>query len=75
MKIDIYADGVWAGSGRLVGGVIVDCSAILGGSQDSAEAIFDRIEEEIDLGDDSVARDGDGIMIDGVSYTWYCQSE
>jgi hypothetical protein len=69
-KITIYADGVWAGEGKLMGGTIEDCAAILGGSQDAAEAIYERIEDEIAAGDESEARDGDGITIDGVSYSW-----
>lgn len=69
-KISILANGIWAGDGYLVGGIIEDCAAILGGSQDAAEAIYERIEDEIAEGDDSEARDGDGIIIDGIRYTW-----
>lgn len=69
-KITIYADNVFAGTGRLVGGIIEDCPAILGGSQDACEKIYEAIEDAIADGDESEARDGDGIKIDGVSYSW-----
>lgn len=69
-KISIYANGVWAGEGRFLGGKIVDCPAVLGGSQDASDEIYESIEDAIAAGDESDARDGDGIMIDGVSYSW-----
>jgi len=61
--INIYADHVWAGRGILRDGIIEDCPAILGGSQDACEAIYSAIEERI-------AEDMDDYTVDGVLYTW-----
>jgi hypothetical protein len=65
--ITIYADNVWAGNGRLVGGSIVDCAAILGGTQDAADSIYEAIEETIADGDDQ-------LTVDDVCYTWVIES-
>lgn len=61
--IEILADRVWAGKGKLVNGVIEDCAAILGGSQDAAEAAYEEIERAIEDGRDVA-------IVDGVRYTW-----
>ena len=65
--ISIFRDDMWAGDGRLEGGSIVDCPAILGRDQDDAEDCYEAIEDAIESGDDSVIRD-DGI------YTWVIKS-
>jgi hypothetical protein len=63
-RINICADHVWAGEGKLTqDGIIEDCPAIFGGSQDAAESIYDVIQDCIEDGEDS-------ITVDGVLYTW-----
>lgn len=73
MKIEIYRDGVWAGTGRLDSdGEIVDCSAVLGPNQDASDETYEAIQDSIDsepqdegryLGQGSIERP------DGV-YSW-----
>ena len=60
--ITIFADHVYAGQGFLSGGSI-ECDAILGGSQDACEPIYDAIEE-------AIADEDDSVEVDGVEYTW-----
>lgn len=62
-RISIYADDVWAGDGRLSNGHIEDCAAILGGDQDTAEEIYEAIEEAIAANESEYVRDD-------VAYTW-----
>ena len=62
-KISITADGVWAGDGVMRDGHVEDCSAILGGSQDDADRIYEAIDDAIASSDNSVS---DG----GVLYEW-----
>ena len=74
-EISIDADGIWAGSGiydhneseATVSGSIRDCAAILGGSQDKAEEIYEAIEDAIS--DTDTPADGK-IEVDGVTYGW-----
>lgn len=51
LPVSIDIDGAWAGSGRLVARrdeySIVDCAAVLGGSQDSADEIYVLLDEAI----------------------------
>jgi hypothetical protein len=65
--ISISADGIWAGSGIYEDGNIRDCAAILGGSQDDAETIYEMIEDAITEMD--APADGE-IEADGVTYSW-----
>lgn len=70
--ISISADNIWSGDGiydHTPGeiGSIRDCAAILGGDQESAEAIYSAIEDEIS----NMAEPADGeITMDGVTYAW-----
>lgn len=59
--ISISENGVWAGNGALVDGVIEDCPAVLGRDQDMSEAAYAAIEQAIAAGN-SRASIGD--------YTW-----
>jgi len=61
MKISIAENGIWAGTGVLRDGIIEDCPAILGDSQDMAEKVYEAIEDAIDNDESSVTM-GD--------YTW-----
>jgi hypothetical protein len=61
--ISISVDGVWGGTGWLNDGVIEDCAAVLGGSQDESDRIYESIEEAIADGAKSL-QDGD------VCYSW-----
>lgn len=61
--ISISRDGIWAGNGRLVDGIIEDCSAILGADQDASDETYEAIQDAIQDGDESVQRQ------DG-RYTW-----
>lgn len=73
--ISISANGIWAGDGKYdhrdngqtVTGSIRDCSAILGGTQDKAEEIYEAIEDAITEMDSP--NDGK-LEIDGVIYDW-----
>lgn len=48
-RIDISRNGVWAGTGRIDGdGEIVDCSAVLGDTQDASDATYEAIQDAID---------------------------
>jgi hypothetical protein len=67
MKIEIFADDVWAGEGRLVDGVIVDCPAVLGGSQDTSDEIYELIQDTIEEGDDLE------VDYEGVTYSWFLE--
>lgn len=74
-RISICSNNIWAGdgtydhrdNGHSVSGSIRDCSAILGGTQDSAELVYAAIEDAITEMD--VPADG-SVSIDGVKYTW-----
>jgi hypothetical protein len=61
--ISIAVDGVWAGSGVLRDGEIADCAAVLGGSQEESDRIYDAIQSAIEDGDDSMDDEGK-------TYTW-----
>jgi hypothetical protein len=52
--ISISVDGVWAGSGKLIDGVISDCGAQFGDDQDESENVYELIEEAIEEGKDSL---------------------
>ncbi len=56
--ISISRDGVWAGNGAVVDGIIQDCAAILGANQDASEETYEAIEQQIadDKTDGSVSR-------------------
>lgn len=62
-SITIFADHVWAGQGCLSDGSVTDCPAVLGGSQNACEIIYDLIDEAIADGKSSIA-------YDGVRYDW-----
>lgn len=57
--ISISRNGIWAGDGiydhtdtpDVVAGNIRDCSAVLGGDQETAEKIYEAIEDAITEGD------------------------
>ncbi len=74
-NISITADNVWAGNGiydhtnngDTVSGNIRDCAAVLGGSQDKAEEIYEAIEDAITDMDEPA--DGQ-LENDGVTYAW-----
>lgn len=60
-EISISVDGVWAGSGRVVDGYIVDCGAVLAGGQDESDDVYDLIEEAIGEGlDHQIIEHADG---------------
>jgi hypothetical protein len=62
--IQIYRDGVWAGTGAIdEDNVISDCGAVLGNNQDESDATYDAITDAIDNDEESVKRP-DGL------YTW-----
>ena len=52
--ICISQDNVWAGSGKLTEGIISDCGAQFGADQDESENVYERIEEAIEEGKDSL---------------------
>ena len=52
--ISIAMDGVWAGSGKLVDGIIEDCGAQFCDDQDESENVYELIEEAIAEGKDSL---------------------
>lgn len=52
--ISISVDGVWAGDGKLIDGVISDCGAQFGDDQDESENVYELIEEAIEEGKDSL---------------------
>src|SRR5690606_24342370 len=63
-KIDIYRDGIWAGTGVISwAGRIEDCAAELGSDAEASEETYDLIEDAIENGDDYLDRP------DG-RYTW-----
>lgn len=62
-RISIYRDNVWAGDGRLAGGEITDCPAVLGADQDESEAVYELIQDAIEADEDSVE-------VHGHEYTW-----
>jgi hypothetical protein len=52
--IEIACDGVWAGSGKLVDGIIEDCGAQFCDDNDESLECYDLIESAIAKGRDSV---------------------
>jgi len=48
--ISIYENGVWSGDGRLAGGYIEDCQAVLGDDRYKTEEAYQAIEDAIDAG-------------------------
>lgn len=67
--ISISQDNVWAGSGKLIDGIISDCGAQFGADQDESEEVYEMIEEAIEDGKDSLKvelSDRD----DAVTITW-----
>lgn len=65
--ISISQDHVWAGSGKLIDGVISDCGAQFCDDNDRSLEIYDLIEAAISHGKDSMT-----VGIDGESHrlTW-----
>lgn len=67
--IQIAVDGVWAGNGKLIDGIISDCGAQFGANQAESEGVYELIEDAIESGDDSLRvelSDRD----DAVQITW-----
>ena len=71
-RIEIWQDGVWAGTGLVRNGTIFDADAYLGPeglpydtgeAQDASDEAYDAIEYAIIAGDGSVE-------VDGIEYTW-----
>lgn len=58
--ITISLDRVWAGSGKLIDGIISDCGAQLGADQDESEVVYEMIEEAIEDGKDSMTIEIEG---------------
>jgi len=52
--IEIAVDNVWAGSGKLRGGEIVDCGAKFCDDNRQSDSVYASIEDAIDSGKDSV---------------------
>lgn len=52
--ISLAVDGIWAGSGKLIGGVIRDCGAVFAGDQSESENVYELIEEAIADGKQSL---------------------
>lgn len=63
ISISISENGIWAGDGNLNEGRIEDCPAILGGDQDTADAVYEAIESAIAEGESTVE-------VGGKSYSW-----
>lgn len=63
-KISIYRDGVWAGDGTIDEDGI-ECSAVLGATQDASEETYAAIDWAYSCGD----RSGSVVRPDG-EYTW-----
>ena len=53
-RISIFQDQVWAGSGKLIDGIISDCGAQFCDDQDESENVYEMIEEAIEEGRDSL---------------------
>ena len=53
-QISISVDGIWAGSGKLENGQIVDCGAQFCNDTDESEEIYEMIEVAIANGKSSV---------------------
>lgn len=53
-QISISVDEIWAGSGRLENGQIVDCAAQFCSDADESEEIYEMIEQAIAEGKESV---------------------
>lgn len=67
--VAIYADGVWAGSGKLrkaeVGYVIEDCPAVL------SDNVYEAIEASIDDSVEAMRAQQDGeVTVADVTYSW-----
>jgi hypothetical protein len=67
--ISISVDNVWAGSGKLIDGIISDCGAQFGADQDESENVYELIEEAIEEGKDSLKVDLSD-RDDAVAITW-----
>ena len=52
--ISLAVDGIWAGSGKLIGGNIRDCGAVFCDDQDESETVYEMIEEAIAAGKQSL---------------------
>ena len=52
--IEIQVDGVWAGSGKMDGGYIRDCSAQFCVDADESEEVYEMIEDAITEGRERV---------------------
>jgi len=48
--ISISVDGVWAGSGKLIDGKIVDCGSQFSADHDESESVYELIEDAIEHG-------------------------
>jgi hypothetical protein len=59
--ISIAVDNVWAGSGKLRGGEIVDCGAQFCDDTTESESVYAAIEDAIDCGKESVTFRGQTI--------------
>lgn len=53
-QISISVDGIWAGSGKIENGQIVDCAAQFCSDTDESEEIYELIEQAIAEGKGSV---------------------
>lgn len=62
-SICIYEDGQWTGNGRLSGGKIENCIAVLGWKHDLREAAIAEIEE-------AIARGQVTATLEGYVWTW-----
>lgn len=58
--ISISMDGVWAGSGKLVDGIIENCGAQFCDDNDASLAVYAQIESAIAAGRDSLTTEIDG---------------
>lgn len=63
-SINIYRNGVWAGTGKVIDGQIVDCAAQLGPNADESEDTYCAIEENLEEDGDTEVERPDGV------YTW-----
>jgi hypothetical protein len=59
--IEIAVDNVWAGSGKLRGGEIVDCGAQFCDDTTESESVYASIEDAIELGKSSLTFRGQKI--------------
>lgn len=70
--ISISMDHVWAGSGKLIDGQIVDCSAQFCDDNDKSLEVYEMIEDSIEDGDDELTVELDG---ESRTMTWSITNE